>query len=155
MKYRDALFCMNESLLNNSLPFNPIRLWRPNNSTLNDDLSPRESLGSKWHKSVFDRHGYTLDSGEKIKLTSHQARHLLDTIAQRGGLSQLEIAKWAGRADVKQNRTYNHMSEFEMVAKAEELDTSLTLFGPPGEVAKRIPITIPVSYTHLTLPTKA
>jgi hypothetical protein len=63
-------------------------------------------------------------------------------IAQRGGLSQLKIAKWSGRADVKQNRTYNHMSEYEMVAMAEQLDTSLTLFGPSGEVTKHIPISI-------------
>lgn len=34
------------------------------------------------------------------------------------------------------------MSEYEMVALAEELDTSLTLFGPSGEVAKHIPVSI-------------
>jgi hypothetical protein len=34
------------------------------------------------------------------------------------------------------------MSEYEMVAKAEQLDTSLSLFGPDIEVAKHIPITI-------------
>ena len=67
---------------------------------------------------------------------------MLNTFAQRGGLSQLEIAKWSGRADQKQNRTYNHMSEYEMVAKAEALDTSLTLFGPSGEIEKHLPITI-------------
>ena len=75
-------------------------------------------------------------------MTSHQVRHLLNTFAQRGGLSQLEIAKWSGRADQKQNRTYNHMSEYEMVAKAEALDTSLALFGPSGKIDKHVPITI-------------
>ena len=75
-------------------------------------------------------------------MTSHQPRHLLNTIAQRGGLSQLQIAKWSGRAEATQNRTYNHMSEYEMVALAEGLDTSLTLFGPSGDVAKHIPVTI-------------
>ncbi|MAZ09694.1 MAG: integrase, partial [Sutterellaceae bacterium] len=49
-------------------------------------------------------------------------------------------AKWAGRADAKQNRVYNHMSEWEMVAKAEALDTSLTLFGPKGEVSQHVPV---------------
>ena len=34
------------------------------------------------------------------------------------------------------------MSEYEMVAKAEELDTSLTLFGPSGDVEKHVPVTI-------------
>ena len=75
-------------------------------------------------------------------MTSHQARHLLNTIAQRGGLSNLEIAKWSGRADVKQNRTYNHMTEYELVGMAERLDPTKALFGPVGEVAKHLPVTM-------------
>jgi hypothetical protein len=117
-------------------------LWTPTNNVFNNDLSPRESLNKDTHQSIFDRHGYLAADGKRIKLTSHQARHLLNTFAQRGGLSQLEIAKWSGRADQQQNRTYNHMSEYEMVAKAEALDTSLTLFGPSGEIDKYLPITI-------------
>lgn len=57
-------------------------------------------------------------------------------------MSQLQIAKWSGRADVNQNRTYNHVSDYEMIAKVEELDTSLTLFGPSGHVNKHLPVTI-------------
>ncbi|RZD17140.1 MAG: hypothetical protein EVJ46_02620 [Candidatus Acididesulfobacter guangdongensis] len=34
------------------------------------------------------------------------------------------------------------MSEYEMVAIAEQLDTSLSLFGPRSAVAKHIPITV-------------
>lgn len=75
-------------------------------------------------------------------MTSHQARHLLNTIAQRGGLSNLEIAKWSGRADVKQNRTYNHMTEYELIGMAERLDLTKALFGPAGEVAKHLPVTM-------------
>jgi hypothetical protein len=47
---------------------------------------------------------------------------------------------WAGRADPKQNRVYNHMSEWEMVAKAEDLDRSRTLFGPKGVVSQHVPV---------------
>ncbi|EID8805276.1 integrase, partial [Escherichia coli] len=94
------------------------------------------------HTSIFDRHRYHAVNGEPVKLTSHQARHLLNTIAQRGGLSNLEIAKWSGRADVKQNRTYNHMTEYELVGMAERLDSSKALFGPAGEVAKHFPVTM-------------
>ena len=142
IKYSNALFCMRRNLIGTHRGVSPVILWVPNNTVFNNDLSPRESLKSDTHQSIFDRHSYLAADGMRIKLTSHQARHLLNTFAQRGGLSQLEIAKWSGRADQKQNSTYNHMSEYEMVAKAEALDTSLTLFGPTGEIDKHLPITI-------------
>lgn len=69
-------------------------------------------------------------------------RHLLSTIAERGGMAQDELAKWAGRADAKQNRVYNQMSEFEMVVRAEQFDPSKLLFRPVGEAKKHIPVTI-------------
>ncbi len=141
IKYSNALFSMQLHLIGDQRTTSPVILWKPTNNVLNNNLSPRLSLKQN-HQSIFDRYGYTDANGERIKVTSHQARHLLNTIAQRGGLSQLEIAKWSGRAEVQQNRNYNHMSEYEMVAKAEELDTSLTLFGPSGEIEKHIPITI-------------
>ena len=141
IKYSNALFSMQRNLLHNQRGVSPVILWKPTNNVFNNDLSPRESLKAD-HRSIFDRYGYKAEDGSRIKLTSHQARHLLNTIAQRGGLSQLQIAKWSGRAEAKQNRTYNHMSEYEMVALAEELDTSLTLFGPSGEVAKHVPVSI-------------
>ena len=141
IKYSDALFCMQKNILHDVRGTSPIILWKPVNNVFNNDLSPRKSLSTS-HKSIFDRYGYTCENEDRVKVTSHQARHLLNTIAQRGGLSQLQIAKWSGRADVKQNRTYNHMSEYEMVAMAEQLDTSLTLFGPSGDINKHVPITI-------------
>jgi len=141
VKYSNALFCMTTKVFGASKvrPF-PI-LWVPTCETFNNDLSPRESLSAS-HKSIFDRYGYLTTKGDRLKVTSHQARHLLNTIAQRGGLSNLEIAKWSGRADAKQNRVYNHMTEYEMVAQAEELDKGLTLFGPVGEPGKHPPISI-------------
>lgn len=142
IKYSNALFCMRRNLIGSQRGTSPVILWVPTNNVFNSDLSPRESLNGGAHQSIFDRNGYRDEDGNRIKLTSHQARHLLNTFAQRGGLSQLQIAKWSGRADRQQNRTYNHMSEYEMVAKAEELDTSLTLYGPSGEVEKHLPITI-------------
>lgn len=141
IKYSNALFSMQRNILHKQRGVSPVILWEPTNNVFNNDLSPRESLKAD-HQSIFDRYGYKAEDGGRIKLTSHQARHLLNTIAQRGGLSQLQVAKWSGRAEAKQNHTYNQMSEYEMVALAEELDTSLTLFGPSGEVAKHLPISI-------------
>lgn len=139
IKYSNALFCMRSNFLGSQRGTSPVILWAPDVNIFNNDLSPRESLTSN-HQSIFDRHGFKTIEDDRLKLTSHQARHLLTTLANRGGLTQEQIAKWAGRADQKQNRVYNHMSEWEMVAKSEALDTSLTLFGPKGEVSQHVPV---------------
>ena len=141
IKYSNALFALNANQLHGNRGCIPVELHKPTNNFFNNDLSPRETLEGK-HRSIFDRHGYRAENGERVKLTSHQARHLLNTIAQRGGLSNLEIAKWSGRADVKQNRTYNHMTEYELVGMAERLDPTKALFGPVGVVAKHLPVTM-------------
>ena len=137
--YSNALFCMTRNLLGDQRSTSPVILWAPNVNGFNKTLSPCDSLDN--HKSIFDRYGYKSGAGQRLKLTSHQARHLLSTLANRGGLSQEQLAKWAGRADQKHNRVYNHMSEWEMVAKAEALDAMLTLFGPKGEVSQYVPVT--------------
>ena len=141
IRYSDALFALNANQFHGYRGCLPVELHKPTNNFFNHDLAPREALDGK-HASIFDRHGYRTENGERVKLTSHQARHLLNTIAQRGGLSNLEIAKWSGRADVKQNRTYNHMTEYELVGMAERLDPTKALFGPVGEVAKHLPVTM-------------
>lgn len=130
VRYSDALFCMTRNLIGDQRGTSPVIVWAPTNNIFNNTLSTRESLGN--HKSIFDRYGYKSKEDKRLKVTSHQARHLLSTLANRGGLSQEQLAKWAGRADQKQNRVYNHMSEWEMVSKAEALDTTLTLFGQIG-----------------------
>lgn len=139
IKYSNALCVLNKNQFHGSRGCLPVDLHKPDATFFNNDLSPRESLKEK-HKSIFDRNGYKSEAGGRLKMTSHQARHLLNTIAQRGGLSNLEIAKWSGRADVRQNRTYNHMTEYEMVAMAEKLDLSKGLFGPVGEVSAHLPV---------------
>ena len=139
IKYRDALFALNVNQFHGNRPAILVELFKPTNNFFNNDLSPREALGDA-HKSIFDRNGYKDEDGSRLKMTSHQARHLLNTIGQRGGLSNLEIAKWSGRADVKQNRTYNHMSEYELVSLAESFDPSKELFGPVGETPANLPV---------------
>jgi hypothetical protein len=139
IKYSNALFCMTRNFIGDQRGTSPLVLWAPSPIVFNFMLSPRETIES--HKSIFDRYGYKSREGTRLKLKSHQARHLLSTLANRGGLSQEQLAKWAGRATQKDNRVYNHMSEWEMVAKAEALDTTLALFGPKGEVSQHVPMT--------------
>ncbi|MFV8662566.1 hypothetical protein ACNRBV_02050, partial [Ralstonia pseudosolanacearum] len=59
---------------------------------------------------IFERLGYRDEDGSVLRVRSHQFRHWLDTMAEAGGMSQLEIALWFGRKDIGQNAAYNHMS---------------------------------------------
>lgn len=140
IKFSNALFALNKNQFHGNRPRLLTELMAPKSHFFNNDISTRLTLG-KAHKSIFDRHEYYDEKGERLKVTSHQARHLLNTIAQRGGLSNLEIAKWSGRANIHQNRTYNHMTEYELVSMAERIDPSKSLYGPLGEVKKHLPVT--------------
>lgn len=135
LKYSNALFCMTCNMIHKQRGTSPVLLWAPDINSFNNDLGPRSGIPN--HKSIFDRWGCKSADGKRIKLTSHQARHLLNTIASRGGLSHDELAKWSGRADQRQNTVYIHIDELERAADAEALDTSLTLFGPNGDVPPR------------------
>ena len=79
---------------------------------INDALGGRESF---FKSSIFEKFGYKEPNGSSIKVTTHQFRHYLNTLAQKGGASQLDIAKWSGRKEVSQNRAYNHVSADEML----------------------------------------
>lgn len=79
---------------------------------INDALGAREGISKA---SIFDKYGYKEPDGTSIKVTTHQFRHYLNTLAQKGGASQLDIAKWSGRKDVRQNDAYNHVSADEML----------------------------------------
>jgi hypothetical protein len=91
--------------------------------------------------SLFARLGFQEPDGGPIELTTHQFRHWLNTLAQRGGLSQVDIAKWCDRVDIRQNQAYDHMTSHELV----EMTRGMTkedpkLFGPLGELAMRSPL---------------
>lgn len=46
--------------------------------------------------------------------SSHQPRHLLNTLAQRAMLSDIEIAFWSGRKNVEQNNVYDNRTWEEL-----------------------------------------
>lgn len=62
---------------------------------------------------------------DPIILRSHQLRHHLNTLAQRGGLSEFEIASWSGRKDIRQNAFYDHRSPEEMLERRRLRDKEL------------------------------
>lgn len=97
-------------------------------------------LGTKpMGKTVFERHGLVdPDTGEFWKMTTHQPRHLLNTLAQSKFVSEQLIAFWSGRKSVKQNDFYNHLPQeffLELWVKAGEGDAPSTV-GPLADKAR-------------------
>lgn len=82
-----------------------------------DYMAITSHLGTyKDRKSIFERYDYREDDGSPISLRSKSLRHYLNMVAQMNGLSSTEIALFSGRKDVKQNRSYDHMSSDEVQA---------------------------------------
>ncbi|MDH2917321.1 MAG: integrase [Gallionella sp.] len=102
---------------------------------INNGLGGRAAHG---FSSVFSRFGFVDPDGEPIKVSTHQFRHYLNTLAQSGGLSQLDIAKWSGRKDIRQNAVYDHVTPGQMVQKIRDaIGEDSTVFGPLAELAKK------------------
>lgn len=105
-KCSDALFCFFENALGTATnrPTLPFSLMQFSNSTINNDLT-RVPATRPNGTNLFMRWGYI---GGDYVMTTHTFRHWLNTIAQKGHVGQIEIARWSGRADLSQNAVYNH-----------------------------------------------
>ncbi|MGQ4709102.1 MULTISPECIES: integrase [Acinetobacter] len=110
IKWSEALFsCFTFQFRKNTSPV-LTELWMPHIDTLNEDLAPTRKKKKGKNElvesnSIFQRWGY----GD-YSMTTHQFRHLLNTIANTNGMDSMLLAKWSGRADMKQNRVYDHTS---------------------------------------------
>lgn len=71
-----------------------------------------DAIGSdRGLESIFDELGITDEDGAPLKLNSHQFRHWLNTKLKLAGEADWLIAKWSGRADIKQNKAYDGRTE--------------------------------------------
>lgn len=99
-------------------------------------------VGSKHVKSIFEKFGYSDSAGKPLKLSTHQFRHYLNTLAQMGGLSQLDVAKWSGRATVAQNAGYDHQSDRDVLAMVRAaIGDKSKIFGPLAHAPENALIT--------------
>ncbi|VVD59199.1 integrase [Pandoraea horticolens] len=89
-------------------------------------------------RSIFENFDFTEPDGEKICVTTHQFRHYLNTLAQAGGMSQLDIAKWSGRTDVRQNQSYDQEPTGAIVDRIRSaIGCDTRMFGPLSEAPRR------------------
>lgn len=134
IKYTDALCCFRQNELRMDMPPRPIIVWAPGKSTFTTDINYINGQ----ERSIWERNGYKNPDGSPISMSSHQIRHYLNTLAQRGALGQLDIARWSGRANVHQNPTYNHMTDQEHVELAREAGVGVAL----TKIRENTPVTL-------------
>ena len=112
LKYSEALCVILRHQLNESRGTYRSVIELVSHGRVSNGLGAKCGVGVR---SIFERHGFTEDDGTPLKVATHQFRHYLNTMAQAGGLSQLDIAKWSGRKDVRQNRAYDHQSDRDVL----------------------------------------
>ncbi|PKN12711.1 MAG: hypothetical protein CVU69_04940 [Deltaproteobacteria bacterium HGW-Deltaproteobacteria-4] len=104
-----------------------------------------DQLGKRVAPTLFERFGLKDENGGEIYMSSHQPRVWLSTQAERGGMDDWRLARWAGRVNLKDNRHYNMMTRAEYIEKSRAvlgLETAPTAL----EAAK---MKLPVTYESL------
>lgn len=160
IKWSESLYAGFANCLDSVKSNIPTELYIPTINTLNEDLAPTKKKNkktgelSKGSLSVFQRWGYG-----GLKITSHQLRHMLDTMAAVNGMDGEQRAKWAMRSDPKHNRYYDHTTPEEYGAdfiegREAELD-SQELISNPTAGSTKIQVQIATPRTLQELNTKA
>ncbi|MBU3625858.1 integrase [Polynucleobacter sp. JS-Safj-400b-B2] len=111
-KYSNSLFLVRKNELDAAKGAYKCLIHPLNSNMINESLGSRVEFN---FDSIFTSNNFYELDGSPIRVSTHQFRHYLNTLAQAGGMSQLDIAKWSGRKDVRQNAAYDHVSSKEMV----------------------------------------
>lgn len=106
LKWHEALFVLPENILRpNTEPL----LYVP--SPLSTNQINNQLGANPGGRTIFSRNGKLNPDGSPIAITTHDFRHLLNTLAQSKHLSEALIAFWSGRKSVRQNEWYDHLPQ--------------------------------------------
>ncbi|MCG7400579.1 integrase [Caballeronia zhejiangensis] len=151
LKFSDALLVMPLGLFRaagSKLMFESLRYHHVSNA-----LGQNAIAGSS---TVFQRLG--LDPDRRLFIKTHQFRHWLNTLAQGASLSQVDIAKWSGRASIHQNAAYDHESSDEIVQRIRDaIGDHGKAIGSLAEIPNNLPVShaefvaMAVPTAHVTL----
>lgn len=150
LKYSDALFVVRKFELAQSSKGMCYRCMveAVNINQINNGLGARVEHGSS---SVFERLRLRNSKGKFYRITSHQFRHYLNTLAQIGGASEIDIALWSGRADISHNAAYDHMSSEQILDKLRaDCDESLPIM--VVEQVKKSPLIRRSNFSQQVIP---
>lgn len=142
----ESLVIIRDREFHNKLPVRSFSWRLPTVNELNAQLAIRDKLKNP-PKTLFQRMGYKDEDGSEIRLTSHQIRVWLSTNAERGGMDAWQLARWAGRARINDNRHYDLRTSGEREQQAR----SIMEFNERPTALQAIKLNLPVSYTDLGL----
>ncbi|MBD3668540.1 MAG: integrase [Kangiella sp.] len=148
LKWSNSLFCYRLNELHYK-SIRPYQLWAPSGQIFNSLICK-----SKGRKNIFERYGYKEIDGSTISLTSHQFRHFLNTLAQKGAVGELDIAKWSGRANIHQNNVYNHMTDNDHLDRVTSTEIMASISKPLAKI-KMKNINAPVTVADLEATTSS
>ncbi|MCE4540683.1 integrase [Pelomonas sp. P7] len=121
LKYSDMLCVVRRNTLHSERGVYHGAIEKVTQGQIYDKLA---GSAAKMDWTIFARLGFYEDDGSVVRITSHQFRHYLNTLAQMGGLSQLDIAKWSGRRHISQNNGYDHESSRDVVEYVRKMSNS-------------------------------
>ena len=88
--------------------------------------------------TIFSRNHKQFESGKPMYITTHQFRHLLNTLAQSKFISQELIAFWSGRKSVQQNGVYDHFSQEAIIEAYKLLGNRVKEIKQEGYLYKKV-----------------
>lgn len=141
VKASEALLLFRENEFHDDFPPKKFSFVLPTVNQINDRFCYSETRPKT---SLWEKHCIGTSKGEFIRLPSHNARHWLSTKAERGGMDELTLANWAGRARVADNKAYDHRTEEEKSESARDL-----LIPEDISILDKIHLNLPVTYEDL------
>ncbi|WP_298441000.1 integrase [uncultured Ferrimonas sp.] len=143
VKVADCLLLHRDNEFHAKFTPNPLSFKLLNVNELNNRFGANTE--DDWARSLWLKHDLVA-SKERAEwhLTSHMARHWLSTMSERGGMDELTLANWAGRAKVSDNKKYDNRSEQE---KSEA--TADVMIPEDASVLDKIKLKLPVTYEEI------
>jgi integrase len=89
--------------------------------------------------SIFQRFDLREADGSLCRLTSHQFRHWLNDLADKGGLPVEVLTRWMGRNDARDTQDYRHATVDERLAWLKENIREGTVAGFMADVYHALP----------------
>ncbi|NUH64083.1 hypothetical protein HTT03_02045 [Sulfitobacter sp. S0837] len=148
IKLQDSLVLTWEFAANRQFNTRPYKLAVPTLGTelVNHALASRPNKSGGRTASIFSTFGLKNEDGSEIRLTSHQLRVWLSTNAERGNMDSFELAQWAGRLRVDDNRHYDLRTPAEREQREREV---LELSRVSQNALQQAQLHGPVSYEAL------
>lgn len=128
------LFLVHLNFYSSNRATNPALVTMTSDQNIGDFICGRANCAS-----VFERYGYLDDAGNPLRVTSHQFRHWLDTLAVDGGLPDHLVAKWFGRKSPEQNASYDHISGIKLAREVQGLLAEGKMQGGIANVHNALP----------------